>query len=172
MPSLRHDSSAPDSGPSPLRLLLPTTFSTRSQVSRGCHAGAIQFQRQANPNRSGRLVATTENSTMPTLSLHAAARMKLQGLFNLVGLQRNRKNSSLQKTLVKVNKSIERLEKAIEVEECEPKLKRLETRLKTNKRHREKAKMLIAELDQRNFEDRQRPRLSSRLPRSWRRWRP
>ena len=105
---------------------------------------------------------------MRSLSLHGAAQMKLLGLFKSVDLKRNRKNSSLQKTLDKVNKSIERLEKSIETEECELELKRLETRLKTNKRHREKAKMLIAELDQRNLEDRQCPRLSSRLPRSWR----
>ena len=73
--------------------------------------------------------------------------MKLRDLFNSDDLKRSKKRKALQKILIKLEKTRDKLERELKSEELPPKIKKLEIRLKTNKKHRKKVKFLLSELD-------------------------
>ncbi len=68
-------------------------------------------------------------------------------LFNADGLKRSKKRKAFKKIAIKLDKTRDKLERKLRAEESGAKIKNLEARLKTNKKQRRKARMLIAELD-------------------------
>ena len=73
--------------------------------------------------------------------------MKLSDLLNLNKLKFSRKRRAFEKLLVKLDKTHERLEQAIGNAPSNAERKRLEVKLRTNRKHREKTRLLIEELD-------------------------
>lgn len=73
--------------------------------------------------------------------------MKLHKIFKSDDLNKSKKRDALKKCLHKLEKKQKKIEEDLKSEDSKKKSKKLETKLKTNKRQREKAKKLIAELD-------------------------
>ncbi len=73
--------------------------------------------------------------------------MKLTDAFSWNGYKLSRKRKALLKVLAKLDKTRERLEQERCVNGSKVELDHLELSLRTNDRHREKAKRLIATLD-------------------------
>jgi len=73
--------------------------------------------------------------------------MKLSEIFSSDRLKDGKKRKALQKVLHKLEKKRDKLEKEFRAESAKKKRKKLLLKLKTNKRHRHKAKELITELD-------------------------
>lgn len=73
--------------------------------------------------------------------------MKLSDLFVLDSLKFSKKRKAFEKLLVKLDRTHERLEQDIRVSRSDTERRRLEIKLKTNRRHREKTRNLIASLD-------------------------
>ena len=73
--------------------------------------------------------------------------MKLNDFLNLDELKFSGKRKAFAKLLVKLDKTHERLEQAFSADNSDAERKRLEIKLKTNRKHREKIRMMIAELD-------------------------
>ncbi|MGI9412543.1 MAG: hypothetical protein ACR2PM_02680 [Hyphomicrobiales bacterium] len=74
--------------------------------------------------------------------------MRLTDLFRSEETKRSRKRQAFQKVLAKLEKTRDKLERDLNTVGSKAKLKHLQNRLKTNGKQREKAKQLIAELDQ------------------------
>ena len=74
--------------------------------------------------------------------------MKFTDIFRSDGFDRSRRREALQKVLAKLETTQDRLEKEIEANGSGTKRRHLDVRLRTNRKQREKTKMLIAELDQ------------------------
>lgn len=72
--------------------------------------------------------------------------MKLKDIFSSDRLKDGKKRKALKKVLHKLEKKRDKLEKEFRSESAKKKRKKLLLKLKTNKRHRRKAKELIAEL--------------------------
>ena len=73
--------------------------------------------------------------------------MKLREIFSSDRLKDGKKRKALKKVLHKLEKKRDKLEKEFRAESAKKKRKKLLLKLKTNKRHRHKAKELITELD-------------------------
>lgn len=73
--------------------------------------------------------------------------MKMIDLFNSDDLKRSKKRKAFKNITDKLDKTKDKLEKKMKAEESKAKIKNLEARLKTNKKQRTKAKMLLAQLD-------------------------
>ena len=73
--------------------------------------------------------------------------MKIRKIFNREDRKRSHKIRALKKVLAKLNKKKHKLEDDLKSEDAKKKIKKLETKLKANKRHRHKAEKLIAELE-------------------------
>ena len=74
--------------------------------------------------------------------------MKFTDIFKPDGFDRSRKREALRKVLAKLETTQGWLEKEIEANGSGTKRRHLDVRLRTNRKQREKTKMLIAELDQ------------------------
>lgn len=72
--------------------------------------------------------------------------MKLREIFSSGRLKDGKKRKALKKVLHKLEKKRDKLEKEFRAESAKKKRKKLLLKLKTNKRHRRKAKELIADL--------------------------
>lgn len=72
--------------------------------------------------------------------------MKLKDIFSSDRLKDGKKRKALKKVLHKLEKKQDKLEKEFRSESAKKERKKLLLKLKTNKRHRRKAKELIAEL--------------------------
>jgi len=72
--------------------------------------------------------------------------MKFRKLFESKELNRSKKIEAFKKMLRKLEKKRIKLEKEISSTDSKKKIKVLQTKLQTNKRHRQKAKNIIAEL--------------------------
>ena len=72
--------------------------------------------------------------------------MKLTEIFSSGRLKDGKKRKALKKVLHKLEKKRDKLEKEFRAESAKKKRKKLLLKLKTNKRHRRKAKELIADL--------------------------
>ena len=74
------------------------------------------------------------------------SKMKFRKLFESKELNRSKKIEAFKKMLRKLEKKRIKLEKEISSTDSKKKIKVLQTKLQTNKRHRQKAKNIIAEL--------------------------
>ncbi|MGI9513954.1 MAG: hypothetical protein ACR2OL_13710 [Anderseniella sp.] len=72
--------------------------------------------------------------------------MKLKDIFSSDRLKDGKKRKALKKVLHKLEEKRDKLEKEFRSESAKKKRKKLLLKLKTNKRHRRKAKELIAKL--------------------------
>jgi hypothetical protein len=73
--------------------------------------------------------------------------MKLKEIFRMGDDKPAKKRKALKKVLEKLKKKRDEIEAAMKAGVPEKKLKKLKTRLKANRRHRRKARKLIAELE-------------------------
>ncbi len=73
--------------------------------------------------------------------------MKLKKIFESEDMKRSKKLEALRKILHRLEKKKKEIQGDIKSEDSKKKRHKLEAKLKTNKRHRQKAKKLIAELD-------------------------
>lgn len=73
--------------------------------------------------------------------------MKMFDLFNSDNLKRSKKRKAFEKITDKLDKTRHKLEKKMKAEDSKSKIKSLEAKLKTNKKQRTKARMLLAKLD-------------------------
>ncbi len=78
--------------------------------------------------------------------VEGSKQMKLTDIFSLDGLKAGKKRKALKKVLHKLEKKRAKLENEFRAESAKKKRKNLLLKLKTNKRHRSKAKELIADL--------------------------
>ena len=72
--------------------------------------------------------------------------MRFIGLFNAAERKCAREGEALRKVLAKLDRTHDKLERGLGAERSEATQTRLETRLRTNRRQREKAQALLAEL--------------------------
>ena len=72
--------------------------------------------------------------------------MKIMKIFDREDWKSSRKIKALKKILEKLEKENSKIEKDLKSEDSRKKSKKLEIKLKTNKRHRQKAMKLIDEL--------------------------
>lgn len=72
--------------------------------------------------------------------------MRLVGLFNAAERKCSQEGEALRKILAKLDRTHDRLENSLKAEQSKANQKHLEIRLRTNKRQREKAEGLLAEL--------------------------
>lgn len=72
--------------------------------------------------------------------------MRLIGLFNAVERKCSKEGEALRKVLAKLDQTHDKLEKGLKSEQSKANQKRLEIRLRTNRRQREKAEALLVEL--------------------------
>ena len=72
--------------------------------------------------------------------------MRLIGLFNAAERKCAQEREALRKVLAKLDRTHDKLEKGLKAERSKANQKRLEIRLRTNRRHREKAEALLADL--------------------------
>ncbi len=72
--------------------------------------------------------------------------MRLVGLFNAAERKCSQESEALRKILAKLDRTHDRLENGLKAEQSKANQKRLEIQLRTNKRQREKAEGLLAEL--------------------------
>lgn len=108
--------------------------SRRTSISRSCascHPTVIllSYQRHGYPSPNG------------------TVQMKIMDLFNSDKLKRSQKRKAFKTITAKLDKTKDKLEKELKAEDSKAKIKRLEAKLKTNKKQRKKAKMLLADLD-------------------------
>ena len=73
--------------------------------------------------------------------------MKITEIVQSNSLKRSKKREALKKILNNLEKKEKEILKDIESEDSKKKTKKLEAKLKTNKRHRHKANKFIAELE-------------------------
>lgn len=73
--------------------------------------------------------------------------MKLKDIFEMSDAKRSRKLAALKKVLKKLEKKRSKIETEIKNSDSAKKVKKLKIALKANKRHREKARKLIDELE-------------------------
>lgn len=73
--------------------------------------------------------------------------MRLLGALNSHGSKHSRKRQAIEHIVGKLEKTRVRLEADLKVETSQAKAKKLQTRLKTNKKQHKKAQALLAELD-------------------------
>ena len=74
------------------------------------------------------------------------SKMKFRKIFESKEIKRSKKLEAFEKLLKKLEKKRVKLEKEIYSTDSKKKIKKLQTKLQTNKRHRQKAKKLIDEL--------------------------
>ncbi len=72
--------------------------------------------------------------------------MKLKKIFKRVNLKRSKKRAAFEKVLRKLERNKRKIKKELLSVDSQGKVKKLKTKLETNKRHRQKARKLIAEL--------------------------
>ena len=73
--------------------------------------------------------------------------MMLRGLFNGVEPKNIRKRKAFEKVLATLDEKREAIEKELDAVECGEKLKHLEFKREVNNQHREKLRVLIANLE-------------------------
>ena len=73
--------------------------------------------------------------------------MMLRGLFNKVESKNTKKRKAFEKVLATLDEKREAIEKELDAVECDEKLKHLEFKREVNNQHREKLRVLIANLE-------------------------